>query len=507
MSNNIIPNNNSIEAFDDPEKLYHEINLLRIEGYYFCFDRDRKNPKNIEKYSTYEEIKTPDGVVEKQITIEPSKEYGRPSILAYKILQATIKKYSEYGIPFPEGVPFSQRELAKLTGRKSFGGGNTEEFKKSIMQLRRTAVTCSLYNKDTKNWVQVDFNIFASTLLSGKEKSIKACFFCLDPFFVKSLNNRYTFCLNYDRMDKLEPIGVIFFKRLFFYFSNIYSKNKCNDLIYTKDYADICEQWLGGLKVLKYKSKIMNEQLGNHLRALKESGLIKKVEVVKNEMGNGFNLVFYPGKGFFDDYRRFYGEFLQLALPIRQKHEERYIKNPMVLVQYFYKKLFGKDEIDENILDASDVEFASLLLEEYSFDDIKAWIDYSIQQAKKTGFEMKKFGGIKIYKTEFFIKQAQEKQKTIQQEKQNDLWKKEKERQRMEGIYRDYRLEKVAAFKNTLPAEELKAIEGSVQTEEAGKTDPNRSWFSAIVRYAVDSRLAKLAKVPSFDEWMEKQGK
>ncbi len=505
MSNNIIPTNNSIEAVDDPEKLYHEINLLRIEGYYFCFDK--KITKNATKHTVSEEIKTPDGTVRKEIILVPHKEYGRPSVLAYKILQATLKKYSEYSLPYPEGVHFTQRELARLIGRSSFGGWDTKKFIKAIMQLKSTEITFSFFFKKTKEWQMLTINIFHETLLKGRGNVITDLVLSLHPRFVESLSHRYAFCLNYDRMDKLEPIGVILFKRLFFYFSNIYSKNKRNDLIYTKDYADICEQWLGGLKVLKYKSKIMNEQLGNHLRALKESGLIKKVEVVKNELDDGFNLMFYPGKGFFDDYRRFYGEFLQLALPIRQKHEERYIKNPMVLVQYFYKKLFGKDEIDENILDASEVESASLLLEEHSFDDIKAWIDYSIQQAKKTSFEMKKFGGIKNYKTEFFIKQAQEKQKIVQQEKQNDRWAKEKERQRMEGIYRDYRLEKVATFKNTLSPEALKAIESSVQTEEAGKTDPNRPWFSAIVRYAVDSRLAKLAKVPSFDEWVEKQGK
>lgn len=505
MSHNIIPTTNNIEAFDDPEKLYHEINLLRIEGHYFCFDRYRKNLKNTKKYSTCEEIKTPEGVVEKQITIEPSKEYGRPSILAYKILQATIKKYSEYGVPFPEGVPFSQRELAKLSGRASFGGGNTEEFKKAIMQLRRTAVTCSLYNKETKNWVQADFNIFANALLSGKEKSLKACFFCLDPFFVKSLNNRYAFCLNYERMERLDPIGVIFFKRLFFYFSNIYSRAKRDDLVYTKDYADICKYWLGGLKILKYKSKILNEQLGKHLKTVKETGLIKKVEVVKNAMGDGFNLMFYPGKGFFEDYHKFYSDFIQYGLPFRQKHEERHIQQPMILVRYFYQKLFGEIEIEESILDASEVELASLLLKEYSFDDIKTWIEYSIQQAKKTGFEMKKFGGIKNYKTEFFIKREQERKKIDQQEKQDERVAKEKERQRMEEIYRNYRLEKVVEVKKSLSAEELKDIEDSVRMKETGKTSPSKPWFSTIVKYAVDSRLAKLAQVPSFEEWLEKQ--
>jgi len=507
MLNNTIPTGDNIEAFEDPEKFYHEINLLRIEGHYFSFDRNRKKPKSVEKYTVNEEIKTPDGVVNKQIIIEPSEDYGRPSTLAHKILQATIKRYSEYGFPFPDGIPFSYRELAKISGRKSFGGGNTKEFKKAIMQLRRTAVTCSLFNKKTKDWVQADFNIFSNVTLSGKGASIKTCFFCLDRFFVKSLNSRYAFCLNYTRMGKLEPIGVVLFKRLFFYLSNIYSKNKSKNLIYTKDYADICKNWLGGLKPLKYRSKIESEQLGQHFTTLKESGLIKKIEIVKNSNGDGFNIVFYPGKGFFEDYDRFYGDLIQFALPFRQKYEERHIQQPMMLVRHFYQKLFNKNEIDESILDTAEVDFASLLLKEHPFDDIKAWIDYSVQQAKKTGFDMKRFGGIKNFRTEFFITREKEQQKKIGEAKQRESEAQEKERKAMEAVYRDYRIEKINEFKNTLTDDELRNIEDKVKSEEAEKTSPDKPWFKTIVKHTLDVKLSQLADVPSFDEWLKKQVK
>lgn len=506
MANPIVPISDSMEAFEDPEKVYHEINLLRIEGHYFCFDRDRKNKKTAEKYSVTEEVKTPEGLVKKQITIEPAKEYGRPSVLAHKILQATVKKYSEYGLPFPEGVPFTYRELAKLAGRKSFGGANTKEFKKAIMQLRRTVVTCALYNKETKNWAQADFNIFSNVALTGEAQTIKHCFFWLDRFFVKSLNNRYAFCLNYRRMENLEPIGVVLFKRLFFYLSNIYSQGKRRDLIYTKDYADVCKHWLGGLKTKRYKAEIQR-QLGQHFKTLKDSQLIKKVDIVKNEQGDGFNLVFYPGRGFFADYERFYGGALQFELPFRQKHEERYIAQPVMLVRYFYQSWFGKAEIDESILDAAEVELASLLLEEQAFEEIKAWIDYAIKQAKKTGFEMKKFGGIKNYKTEFFINQERERQKKTNEEKQKELETKEKERRAKEAVYRDYRTNKINEYKQTLGEAELQKIEAAVKAEEAEKTNPSQPWFGAIIKHALESRLAKLAQVPSLEEWLARESK
>ena len=46
-------------------------------------------------------------------------------------------------------------------------------------------------------------------------------------------------------------------------------------LVLQKRYEAICTEWLGGLKVLQHKSKIIGEQLGTHLDQL----LIRPVEV------------------------------------------------------------------------------------------------------------------------------------------------------------------------------------------------------------------------------------
>jgi hypothetical protein len=94
----------------EEERLFHEINLLRLEGYYFCLD-PKAAKRQRAKREFVERIKAPEDVLESPITIEPNPNYGYPSIVAYKVLQAIMKKLSEYGYPVSESVAFSQREL------------------------------------------------------------------------------------------------------------------------------------------------------------------------------------------------------------------------------------------------------------------------------------------------------------------------------------------------------------------------------------------------------------
>jgi hypothetical protein len=185
---------------EEPDKLFHEINLLRIEGCYFSFNRYRKiEPKKDSKKVFTDTLKTANGTIETSIAVEPHPTYGQPATLAYKILQVILKKYSSYGLPFPKGIPLGQREIAKLIGRKTIGGKDSQEFDRAVKQLRRTGVECSFYfkqagkeNKSSGQWKAVDFSILTTSLLSGRrEGHIEQGFFCLHPIIINSLTNRY----------------------------------------------------------------------------------------------------------------------------------------------------------------------------------------------------------------------------------------------------------------------------------------------------------------------------
>ena len=136
----------------NPEILYQELNLLKIEGYAFSFDPRKRNTGN-DACEFMQHIDDPEGrIKERPVTISPSAAFGRPSPVAYKILNAIFKKLSEYGISIPETVPFTFRDLAERIGWTTFGGRQAKEIYHALQQLKGTDITCWGYNKETKQW-------------------------------------------------------------------------------------------------------------------------------------------------------------------------------------------------------------------------------------------------------------------------------------------------------------------------------------------------------------------
>jgi hypothetical protein len=324
-------------------RLFNEINLLRLEGFYFCLDPKEAVRRTNAKYEFFEIIKRPKTEIEKRpVVIVPHPHYGYPSILAYKVLQAIMRKLSWFSYPMLDTVEFTQRELARLVGRNSFGGGNQEEFFNAIRQLRATEAAYWYYDKVTDEWSNKNIQILDTDIWSGREHQITRCSVKLHHTIVESLNNRHAMCVNFTRMENLAPIGVALYKRLFFHFSNLYSLKQTKNFSYTKNYATVCTTWLGGLKVLPYKSVILKDQLGKHVELLKQTTLIKDFAIEKNSRGDGFNLVFTPGEGFFEDYDRFYIKHLEIDQEYYRAEERRKQEQPLRLVEKFYQNLYHR---------------------------------------------------------------------------------------------------------------------------------------------------------------------
>src|SRR5689334_22828817 len=101
------------------DRLMEEINILRLEGALFCFDprqaKRRRGPLTLSEAR------------ERPVTIHTHPDFGQPSVLAYKVMQAIFLKMTEEGYPYPEVVSFSQRELARLVGRSGIGGNTSKQ--------------------------------------------------------------------------------------------------------------------------------------------------------------------------------------------------------------------------------------------------------------------------------------------------------------------------------------------------------------------------------------------
>jgi hypothetical protein len=382
-----------VYSLPDPERLFNEANLLRLEGRIFCFD-PKEAGRRAGSTQTFEETVKIEDIVKQPIIIKPDPAFGYPSPLAYKVLQAISKKLTEEGFPVPTSVSFSQRELARLIGRSSFGGADSKELYRAVMQLHTTRVQCSFYDKKTDAWATASFYILYEALFSGRKASISACMVSVHPRIVESLNNKHYACLNWNRLLTLEPIGMAFYKRLFYHFSNLYHPRRAREkLRFEKDYEDICGEWLGGLKPEKYRSKILQTQLGRHFAALRDTKLVRKIDIEKRADGSGLKLVALPGPGFFEDYEDFYVRQTHPQLRFKQTAALREIQQPMELVARFHK-LMGHEL---RTFDDREITFASSLLERYGIEDACDLVEYAVRTAEQTKFKMQLVMAVKGY--------------------------------------------------------------------------------------------------------------
>jgi hypothetical protein len=97
------------------EPVYLESTLLRVFGVLFCHDPKRAR-------SRIGKIEINRGVAEKGIAVRFDPEYAQPGPFAHKVAMAVIRKQSGFGRPAQKAISFSQRELIRMTGRKSWGG-------------------------------------------------------------------------------------------------------------------------------------------------------------------------------------------------------------------------------------------------------------------------------------------------------------------------------------------------------------------------------------------------
>ena len=371
----------------EPDRLFNEANLLRLEGRLFCFDPKEAGRRESRAYTFEQAIQQP-------VIIEPHPNFGYPSTLAYKVLQAISKKLTEEGFPVPESVSFSQRELARLIGRPSFGGAQSMELYRAIMQLHTTRIQCSFYDKRTHEWASRSIHVLYDVAFSGKKRSISICMASLHPRIVESLNNKHYACINWQRLMTLEPIGMALYKRLFYHFTNLHHPSRAKEeLRFEKDYEALCGEWLGGLKPEKYRSKILQTQLGRHFDALKTTRLVRQIDIERRVNGEGLKLVAVAGRGFFEDYEEFYVRQAHPQLRFKQTAALREVQHPLSLVAHFHK-LMGREH---RTFEDKETIYAAELLERHSVEEMRDLVGYAVEEARKTRFPMQFFTAVKVY--------------------------------------------------------------------------------------------------------------
>ena len=473
------------------DKLYMENTLLRVSGALFCHDAKRAPLRK-------DEIVINRDFADRAIVIRPDNRMGQPGPLAHKIFVALLKKHSDYGRPIQNGVSFNKRELMRLVGRENWGGSDSEELARALYQIRRTGITA--FFKQGDRFLDREFNVFNELLLERRRSHtdpIEACTIVLADPIVAALKDEHFICLNYTLMQQIGTIGQAVYMRLFFHFANLYDGHHQKRLSFRKHYADVCEEWLGGLKVLRYKSEIERDQLGGHLKLLVRLGFLASYQIAPAKVRDGFVLTFRPGAVFFEDYTRFYQRQQRPNVQFHFHEERRSIAEPLKLAYLFVQKTTGQSADEIQGVSSRERATAEYILTQISIQEANAFLDYALGEARKTRFEVKTLGGLKQYLPSYAAFRSRQKARTREQEATTV---KEQE-DRLRSAYSEFRRLETDGVYATLSKGEQAKIESLAQREikplPAGPLT-QRLYKNALARIVAEQYPDRITSFESF---------
>jgi hypothetical protein len=475
------------------EPVYLESTLLRVFGVLFCHD-----PKRARSRTGKIEINR--GVAEKGIAVRFDPEYAQPGPFAHKVAMAVIRKQSGFGRPAQKSISFSQRELIRMTGRKSMGGRQSEELALALKQIRYSHVLAHFKNED--RFVEHDFSIFNEVLIERRASPtdpIVACTIVIADPIIQSLNDKHFTCLNHALMQELSTIGAAFYMRLFYHFATHYDGHHMDRVVFRKRYEDICSEWLGGITVLKHRSKILGEQLGSHLDQLVSLGFLRSYTLTPAEGRDGFVLTFRPGDQFKTDYRTFYTRRSPGEVRFTFHDENREIGEPHRVAYLFMEKRTGRKPDAIAFVSSKEVETAKELLAHLSMAQIPDFLDYALAEAGKTRFDPQTLGGVRQYL--YGYQQARQRQNSS---KAAAVARQAQERQT--GLHMDYdqyrRTEAEQLF-DRLPTEEQTAIEAQARAKLNLKGPTSGYMAETLVRVEKHRLTIERhpGKVADFERW------
>lgn len=484
------------EPVQQTEKLYMENTLLRVAGALFCHDAKRAPTHT-------KQIELNRGVTEKNIIIRPDPKLGQPGPLAHKIFIALIKKHSGYGRPTQADVSFTKRELMRLIGRAEWGGSASEQLERALEEIHYTFIRTRF--KSANRFVEHSFNIFPEIYVERREHAtdpIEACTVTLARPIMASLQDGHFTCLNHGVMQQLGTIGQALFMRLFFHFANLYDGHHRSRLSFSKRYDDMCAEWLGGLMVLKYPSKIEQEQLGPHLRQLVKAGFLASYNITEAKGRGGFVITLRPGAAFFTDYDRFYRRQQKGSIQFDFHADRQEIAEPLKVAYLFVEKRDGRASPGIPYVPSKDVETAKYLLSHVSFADIPDFLDYAFAEAKKTHFDVQTLGGLKQYLSRY---QERGTQRAAAKASRARHEAEDKATQRQMD-YDRFRRAAVDRLFLSLPAKERAAIEAAAHAKAPrfGRGSGSLAQTMFEIERARVTAAQNPTKIPTFDQWCQR---
>lgn len=475
------------------EPVYLESTLLRVFGVLFCHD-----PKRARSRTGQIEINRE--VAEKGIAVRFDPEYAQPGPFAHKVAMAVIRKQSGFGRPAQKSISFSQRELIRMIGRKSMGGRQSEQLILALKQIRYSHVLAHFKQGD--RFIEHDFSIFNELLIERRATPtdpIVACTIVIADPIVQSLNDKHFTCLNHALMQQLSTIGSATYMRLFYHFSTSYDGHHLERIVFKKRYDDICSEWLGGLTVLKHRSKIVSEQLGTHLEQLVRLGFLRSYTLTPAESRGGFVLTFRPGDQFKSDYRTFYARRAAGEVKFTFHDESRETGDPHRVAYLFMEKRTGRKSDASAFVSSKDVQTAKDLLGHVSIAQIPQFLDYALAEARKTRFDLQTLGGVRQY-LQGYLETLERRQSG---KAAAEARRAEERQTQLRLDYDQYRRDEALRLFNNLPANERASIEALARAKLSSEGPIAAYMTQTLIR--VEKLRVTIERYPGgildFDQW------
>jgi hypothetical protein len=474
------------------DKLYMENTLLRVAGALFCHNAKRAPSRT-------QEIELNKGVADKNIIVRPDPRLGQPGPLAHKIFVALIKKHSNYGRPIQADVSFTKRELMRLIGRSAWGGRDSEQLTRALDEIHHAFIRTKFKTK--VGHAEHSFNIFPEVYLERAQNEndpVERCTVTLARPIIQSLQDEHFTCLNHALLQQLGTVGQALYMRLHFHFANLQQNRPRHRTTFSKRYDDICAEWLGGLTVLKYRSTIEREQLGPHLRQLRQANFLASYAITEAARGGGFVIAFQPGAAFLRDYERFYRGRHHGEVQFEFHNDRQDVSQPLKVAYLFLEKRTGRPVRDIPYVSSKEVETAKEMLRQVVFEHMPDFLDYALAEAKKTKFDVQTLGGLKQYLAGYGEHRAGRaaREATVKIREMKD-------KEEAVGIaYDRYRRRSAEALFSALPASEQTVIEDLAR--ERGSFGSSQGPLATTLYEIAKARITAerhADRIVPFDDW------
>jgi hypothetical protein len=226
--------------------------------------------------------KTDDGEVELLWRVSPSRDYGEPRQLAYKLDTIIInQRIDEAGRPLPKLLRLgSLNDICEELGLTTDHGTNAKNIKNAFLQNALTGITAKFNyraNDGTERRLEAGFTrysvIFTGEKLPDGRKADAVYIVFNDPFW-EVLNNAPVRPLDRAYMKELPPAAQRFYeiisRKIFAALKNNYPRAKIS-------YSEYCTF---SAQLRHYERQRVQDQMAKLLRHHKESGYITSVSYV-----------------------------------------------------------------------------------------------------------------------------------------------------------------------------------------------------------------------------------